>query len=214
MNLAVLRRCLAVLEIRLDLVPSRRGADLPRLRDATHAALQAAWKRRLERWGWQVWAEYSFNHYGDRGRMDLLAWHPAQRLLLVVEIKSEIDDVQALLGGLDVKCRVAPVLVRRLGIGQVHAVNPFLVVADGSTARDRLRRLAPLFSRFELRGRAAMSWLRRPGDAPRGLLALTDLRFATGSSVKPVGAHRVRRRGPMSSVNPAVSAASSAEGPT
>jgi hypothetical protein len=214
MNLAMLRRCLAVLEIRLDLVPSWRGTDLSRLRDSTHADLQAAWKRRLERWGWQVWAEYSFNHYGDRGRIDLLAWHPRLRALLIVEIKSEIDDVQALLGGMDVKCRVAPIVARRLGIGAVAAVIPFLVVADGSTARDRLRRLAPLFSRFDMRGRAGVSWLRRPDNVPSGLLALTDLRFATGSSVKPVGAHRVRRPGSTPSVNPGASAASPHDGPT
>ena len=192
-NLAVLRRCVAVLELRLDLVPSWRGADLSRLRDATHAALEAAWKRRLERWGWQVWVEASFNHYGDRGRIDLLGWHPVHRLLLVVEVKSEIDDVQALLGGLDVKCRVAPLVARRLGLGSANAVVPFLVIADGSTSRDRLRRLAPLFSRFTIRGRGAMTWLRRPSGAPHGLLALTDLRFATEGSAKPVGPHRVRR---------------------
>jgi transcriptional regulator with XRE-family HTH domain len=194
MTLAGLRRCLAVLEIRLDLVPGWRGADLARLRDAPHAALQAAWKRRLERWGWQVWVEVSFNHYGDRGRIDLLAWHPVLRVVLVVEIKSEIEDAQALLGGMDVKCRVAPVVARRLGLAQPSGVVPLLVVADGSTTRDRLRRLAPLFGRFVVRGRAAMSWLRRPSGVPAGLLALTDLRYATGSSGKQVGAHRVRRQ--------------------
>jgi transcriptional regulator with XRE-family HTH domain len=108
MSLAVLRACLDVLEIRLDLVPRWRGADLDRLRDEAHAGLEAAWKRRLERWGWQVSAEVSFNHYGDRGRVDLLAWHAVNRLLLVVEVRSEVADVQALLGALDVKIRVAP----------------------------------------------------------------------------------------------------------
>lgn len=206
MTLAVMRRCLAVLEVRLELVPSWRGADLSRLRDATHASLQAVWKLRLERWGWQVWVEVSFNHYGDRGRIDLLAWHPVHRLALVVEVKSELDDAQALLGGLDVKCRVAPIVMRRLGIGPVAAVVPFVVLGDGSTSRDRLRRLAPLFSRFTVRGRAAFSWLRRPLGVPAGLLALTDLRYATGSSVKRVGAHRVRRKGAPSSVEEAAPA--------
>lgn len=206
MTLAVMRRCLAVLEVRLELVPSWRGADLSRLRDATHASLQAVWKLRLERWGWQVWVEVSFNHYGDRGRIDLLAWHAVHRLALVVEVKSELDDAQALLGGLDVKCRVAPIVMRRLGIGPVAAVVPFVVLGDGSTSRDRLRRLAPLFSRFTVRGRAAFSWLRRPLGVPAGLLALTDLRYATGSSVKRVGAHRVRRKGAPSSVEEAAPA--------
>lgn len=195
-NLAVLRRCLSVLEVRVDFELRWRGADLARLRDAAHAGLQAAWKRRLELWGWQVWIEHSFNHYGERGRIDILAWHPIYRVLLVVEIKSELADAQGLLGGLDVKARVAPVVARGLGLGNVSQVVPMIVLADGSTNRDRLRRLAPLFSRYAIRGRAAIGWLRTPiGSAP-GLLALTDLRFATGSSVKPVGGHRVRRRRP------------------
>jgi transcriptional regulator with XRE-family HTH domain len=197
LSLRCLRRCLDVLEIRLDLTPSWRGADLARLRDASHAALQALWKRQLERWGCQVWVETSFNHFGEHGRVDILAWHPAHRVLVVVEVKTEIDDVQALLGTLDVKCRVAPIVVRRLGITPPAAVLPAIVLADGSTNRDRLRRLAPLFARFNLRGRAASAWLRNPsraaGGAPTGLLLLTDLRYATGSSVKSLGAHRVRR---------------------
>ena len=147
--------------------------------------------------------EVSFNHYGDRGRIDLLAWQPVQNIMLVVEVKSELEDAQALLGGLDVKSRVAPMLARRLGIGAVNGVAPFIVVGEGSTSRDRLRRLAPLFGRYATRGRAAISWLRQPDGLPTGLLALTDLRYATGSSVKPLGAQRVRRRGSRLSVDEA-----------
>ena len=194
MTVGMLRRCLAVLEVRLDMVPGWRGADLARLRDATHAALQAVWKLRLERWGWQVWVEVSFNHYGDRGRIDLLAWHQVHRILLVIEVKSEIGDAQALLGGVDVNVRVASMTARRLGLGQPTAVVPLLVIGDGSTNRDRLRRFAPLFDRYAVLGRSAITWLRRPAGVPSGLLALTDLRYATGSSAKPIGAHRVRRR--------------------
>jgi transcriptional regulator with XRE-family HTH domain len=192
MPLAVLRRCLDVLEIRLELVPGWRGADLSRLRDSLHAALQARWKARLERWGWHVWAEHSFNHYGDRGRIDLLVWHPVRFILLVVEVKCEVDDARALLGGVDVKARLAPVVAQRLGLHALSGVVPMVVVGDGSTTRDRLLRLAPLFCRFTVRGRAAMKWLRQPSGVPSGLLALTDLRFATGGSAKSVAAHRVR----------------------
>lgn len=196
-----MRACLAVLEVRLDLVARWRGGSLDRLRDAGHAALAAAWKRRLERWGWQVWVEVSFNHYGERGRVDLVAWHPIHRLLLVVEVKTEIADVQALLGGLDIKRRVAPAIARGLRIASVAGAVPLLVVADGTTNRERVRRLAPLFSLFTLRGREAVQWLRRPSAAPVGMLVFTDLRFATGNSVTSVGPHRVRRRGGTPSVD-------------
>ena len=201
LSLATVRRCLAVLEVRLDLVPSWRGADMNRLLDEAHAAIQSAWKARLERWGWQVWVESSFNRFGDRGRIDLLCWHPVHRILLVVEVKSEIADAQSLLGGVDVKVRVAPLLLRSLGAGAARAVVPLLLVSDGTTNRDRIRRLEPIFARFTLRGRGAASWLRHPtADMPGGLLIFTDLRFANGRSVMQVAPHRVRRRRAAASV--------------
>jgi transcriptional regulator with XRE-family HTH domain len=199
-SLATIRDCLAVLEVRLELVPRWRGGDVERVRDRFHAALQTAWKQRLEHWGWQVWVEVSFNHYGDRGRVDLVAWHPVERLLLIIEIKTEIDDVQALLGSLDIKRRVAYVVARELAIPSFALAVPFLIVADGTTNRDRVARYAPLFSRFSLRGRTAIAWLKRPGGSPTGLLAYTDLRYATGMSVKATGSHRVRRRRSVASV--------------
>jgi transcriptional regulator with XRE-family HTH domain len=195
LSVATLRRCLAVLEVRLELVPSWRGAALSRLLDESHAALQSAWKARLERWGWQVWVEVSFNRFGERGRVDLLAWHPVARVLLVVEIKTEIADAQALLGGMDVKVRVAPHVARSLGLGTPRIVVALLLVADGTTNRDRVRRLEPLFARFQLGGRAAVSWLRRPersAAGSAGLLVFTDLRFANGGSVRRVAPHRIR----------------------
>jgi hypothetical protein len=191
--MATLRRCLGVLEVRLDLVPSWRGADLGRLLDAGHAAVQALWKARLERWGWQVWAEVSFNRFGDRGRIDLLGWEPARRILLLVEVKTEIADAQALLGGMDVKARVAPHVAHSMKLATSRMVVPMLLVAAGTTNRDRVRRLQPLFARFGLRGRAAIGWLRRPEPgAALGLLIFTDLRFANLGSITKVAPHRVR----------------------
>ena len=29
--------------------------------------------------GWEVLVEYGFNHYGDRGSVDVLAWHAGSR---------------------------------------------------------------------------------------------------------------------------------------
>jgi transcriptional regulator with XRE-family HTH domain len=193
MALGQVRSCLAVLEVRLELLPRWRGGELDRLRDASHAALVAAWKRRLQKWGWQTWVEVSFNHLGERGRVDLLAWHPVHRTMLVVEVKTEIDDVQALLGVLDMKARLAPAIARQLGISSIRSAVAFLIVAESTANRERIDRLGPLFSRYALRGRSAIGWLRRPAEVPTGLLAFTDLRSATGASVKQVGAHRVRR---------------------
>ena len=181
-SLPALRRCLGALDVRLHLVPRWRGADLDRLLDDQHSRLQALWAHRLERWGWTVLPEVSFNRYGDRGRIDLLAWHPARRVLLVIEIKTQIVDIQGLLGPLDVKLRVAAGIARERGWDPPLAVVPVLVVAESSTNRRRIASRAPLFRQLAVRGRAAISWLRRPGDPVTGLLVLSDLSPASTSS--------------------------------
>jgi transcriptional regulator with XRE-family HTH domain len=45
-----------------------QGADLDRLVDRAHAALEESAARRLTTAGWNVRAEVSFNYYGERGR--------------------------------------------------------------------------------------------------------------------------------------------------
>ncbi len=191
-----LHRCLAVLEVRLDLVPRWRGADLDRLLDAAHASLQAVLVDRLRAWGWQVFVEVSFNRYGDRGRIDVLAWHPRVRLLVVGEVKSDIVDAQGLLGPLDVKVRVAGQVARQLNLGPVAFVVPLLFVADSPTIRRRIERFGPLFARFDIRGRAATSLLRAPDAhslaAAGGLLIFSSRSYANGRSAKAVGRQRVR----------------------
>ena len=201
-SLTVLRRSLAALEVALDLVPRWRGADLDRLLDEDHQRLQAAWKVRLERWGWVVLPEVSFNRYGDRGRVDLLAWHPLERIVLVVEIKTLVVDAQDLLGSLDVKVRVTPFVARERGWPGARVVVPVLVLRESATNRRRLERLGTLTGGLDLRGRAAVSWLRRPSANPHpaGLLLLSDLSSANHSSVRRVGRTRVRPGGPGVSV--------------
>jgi hypothetical protein len=218
MTLAVLRRCLAALEIRLDLVPSWRGAELARLLDERHAAMQARLAERLRRWGWQVFVEVSFNHYGDRGRVDLVAYYPPLGLLLIGEVKSEIADAQGLLGTLDVKLRLAAHIAARLGLPRPTRVLPLLLVPDAPTARRRIRRLTPLFARFSLRGRAAAHLLRRPDprtlEGVTGLLVFSNQSYAHGGSTKSVGTQRVRRTGSTPSVAGPPSGAVAARRPT
>lgn len=207
MAVETVRRYLAVLEVTLDLVPRWRGSQLDRLMDENHARMQTAWKERLERWGWLVWAEVSYSYYGERGRADLVAWFAPLRILLIVEIKTELVDIQALLGGLDAKRRLAPVIARQLGLGAPALVVPVLLVSDGSTGRGRVRRFESLFSEFPRRGRSAVSWLRHPSrELDGGLLVFSDLRAANGDRVKSVGSHRVRVSGRVASVDSAADA--------
>ncbi len=144
------------------------------LADARHAELQNWLVDELRRAGWMVEAEVSFNHYGDRGRIDVLAFHPARRCLLVVEIKTMLVDAQDTLGRLDIKRRVAPELAAERGWSQSTTV-PALVFRENSSTRRRLVEHAALFAGYSLRGRSAMAWLRNPRPPiPHGLLAIVS----------------------------------------
>ena len=179
------------LDVRWDIGWQRQEVD--RLLDADHSALAAVWSRRLEGLGWTVRNEVSFNRYGDRGRIDLLAYHPVARVLLVIEIKTLIVDAQALLGGLDVKTRVARFVVPDLGWNP-RLIVPALIVSEGSTARRHIEALGPLFARFSVRGHAVSPWLRNPVGSPTGLLTFTNLSSTDGVDARRAGRRRVRHR--------------------
>lgn len=147
-----------------------RGAMLDRLIDARHAAIANVAGRRLEGSGWVVRSEVSFNHFGDRGRCDLVAWHPAARALLILEVKSLVGDLQDALGRLDVKVRLGQVIAREVGIDRPAVIVGGLVLADHGANRRIVRTHDALFRRFGTRGRHALAWLRRPERPASGLL--------------------------------------------
>ena len=175
---------------RLDLRLFWNGPELDRLLDAGHAWMGAAVKRRLERWGWIVRVEVSYNRYGERGRIDLLAWHPATGVLLVIELKTMLVDVQALLGGLDAKARLAKNEAAKFG-WKVAAVVPAVVFAEDRTTRRRLIEMDALFDRYGLRGRACISWLRTPAIGPSGVMWFVRV---PRNAAAVTGQQRVRSR--------------------
>ena len=156
------------------------GADLDRLVDASHAGLVESVASLLAGRGWLVRTEVSFNHFGDRGRVDVLALHPTARALIVCEVKSAIGDTQDTSGTLDVKVRLARTIAAGVGWDDVVAVVPALVVGDGRMARRVVRAHPAQFARFFLRGRSAVAWLRRPIGAPSGLLWFAKLPDSRG----------------------------------
>ena len=138
--------------------------------------------------------EASFNNYGERGRIDVIAYHPAARTLLVIEVKTLIVEVQSILGGLSVKERVAPSLARSLGWRPLVCV-PALVVSESTTNRRRISEHERLFARFAIRGRSAVAWIRRPIGAPDGLLLLLKVPNRNQAGLRRAGRQRVRLRG-------------------
>ncbi|HEX6655233.1 MAG TPA: helix-turn-helix domain-containing protein [Candidatus Limnocylindria bacterium] len=190
-TLGSLTRVIEALDARLLLEVQWRGADLDRLLDARHASLVDWLASVLRRLGWDVRPEVSFNRYGDRGCYDLIAFHPTQRMCLVVEVKTVIGDIQDLLGRLDVKLRVA----RQTALAQgwrPAAIIPLLVIASDSTNRRHVRNHPALFERFVLRGRDVTQWLRQPREVLPGLLFFKTVPNASGGSLTSV--RRVRKR--------------------
>lgn len=192
-----LQKIFEALGAKLDARALWRGPQLDRLLDEEHAQMEAAWKARLEAWGWVVPVEVSFSRFGERGRIDLFAWRPDLRLLVVIEIKTDLVEAHDLLGTLDVKTRLAPIIARDLGWESPVAVVRMVLFKDSSTVRRRVERLSPLFSDFELRGRAAISWLHSPSveEVPRAMLVFSDLPNVAQRRATQVAPERVRVSG-------------------
>jgi hypothetical protein len=121
--------------VSLEIVPRSAGGEFGRVVNARHAALAeavASWVARKP--GWKVATEVSFSIYGDRGVVDLLAWHDATGSLVVIELKTAIVDVNELLGTLDRKRRLAARIASTRG-WTARSVSTWLIVGDSRTNR-------------------------------------------------------------------------------
>jgi transcriptional regulator with XRE-family HTH domain len=176
-QLSTLRAVAAVLEIRVELLPRSRAADLDRLINARHAALTEAMTAWLSTFpGWELRPEYSFSVYGERGVIDLVGWHPDQRALLECEHKSDIVDSGELFGTVDRRRRLGPTIVEFLG-WKPATVSTLLVIGESDTNRRRVGELAATFdAALPDRIPAVRRYLRNPDHAIRGLMFLADRR--------------------------------------
>lgn len=153
-----------------------QGEGLDRLRDRRHAALVEAMVERLQAEGWDVATEVTFNNFGERGSIDILAFHPATRTLLVVEVKTVVPDIGGLLSTLDRKVRLAADIARARG-WQVKRVARLLVIPEASTARRRVADHQATFDNaFPARNVEVNAWLRSPSGSLSGLLFLSTAR--------------------------------------
>lgn len=124
---------------RVDLRVLWQGEGLDRLLDERHAALVDAIVRQLGSAGWAAEPEVTFAIGRERGSIDVFARHHASGGLLVVEVKSVVPDLQALLAGIGRKARVAALIARQRG-WPAGAVSRMLVLPDERTCRRRLER--------------------------------------------------------------------------
>jgi len=196
----VLSRVAGALDVRLELLTRSRGADLDRLLNQKHAALAEAVIARLRRiGGWVVRPEVSFSQWGERGIVDLLAWHEHSASVLVIELKTEIVDVGELLGTLDRKRRLAREIAKPFG-WRPTVIGVCLLVAEGRTGRRRVLTHGATFrAALPDDGRRLRAWLREPLGELAAVAFVSDARrgsvragFAT---VRRVSAARAGRLG-------------------
>lgn len=190
---AKLRRCADALGASLETTLHWRGEQLDRLLDEAHAEIVDAALDVFRAAGWETAVEVTFAIDGERGSIDILAWHRSTASLAVTEIKSVVPDGQATLHALDRKARLGARIARDRGWA-CTSVSRLLVVGESRTSRRRVERHGETFgTAFPERGREVAAWIRQPTGRPiSGLLFLTPKRRSAAQ--RPIGRQRVTRR--------------------
>jgi transcriptional regulator with XRE-family HTH domain len=178
-----LRAVATALDARGDVIVRWQGGDLPRLLSARHSRMHEVMARFFgDLPDWTAEPEVSFSIYGERGIIDILAWHPTRRILLVIELKTEIVDVNELLGTLDQKRRLA-LDVAGARNWDPAAIATWVIVAKSRSNRRAIAEHATvLHAKLPMDGRAIAAWLRDPRGAVH---ALSFLPSVQGMHLRP-----------------------------
>lgn len=203
LSLAKLRKIGTALDIRLSLDAWWHGGELDRLVDRGHAALVDHVVASLRADGWVTRVEVTFNHFGERGSADIVAWHPHDRILLIVEIKTMIGDIQATASTFERKVRILPDALLAEEGWEARTVARLLVIAETHANRSVVRDHEAIFDAiWPARTTETRHWLRRPTVTPdghrRGFGGIWFLPFErTGAGAAKVRqVQRVRRARP------------------
>jgi transcriptional regulator with XRE-family HTH domain len=225
-SLSTLRRVFGALDASIDLEPRWRGGALDRLLDERHAALVGFVVRHLRTSGWETAVEVTFAVYGERGAIDVLAIRSAaqagdphgptrrrpgppghrpeppghrrgRRTVLVVEVKTELTSVEAMLRTLDVKVRLAPELVAARFGRRPSVVGRLVGAPADSTVVRRTRAAADVLeAAIPARGWAVRRWISDPAGPLDGLwlVSTSSLRAVRRDSIPPQRVSRPRGR--------------------
>jgi transcriptional regulator with XRE-family HTH domain len=188
------RRVCRALDMRFEYAVRWRGGDLERMVNARHAALHESAARLLAaNAGWLAIPEVSFNVFGERGVIDVVAWRADRRALLVVELKTEFVDIQGLIGSVDRYRRLASRAVADRRWRPAFVSTWVFVAAGRANARALAAHRTVLRAAFPADGRRIAGWLQDPVERIDGLSFLPYVRGANvGRSLSTP--HRVRAR--------------------
>ncbi len=197
LTVEIIRRSASALgaDVQLQL---RVPVALTRLADAAHARLVEAVVLELRRNGWEVVTELTFNSYGERGSVDVVAWHAGRRTLLLIEVKTRLVDEQELLAAIDRKCRIVPAMVRRDRGWDAQVIGRLLLVEEGTTQRRVVHQHRETFAvAFPDRTVRVKAWVRDPVGPLAGLWFLSSTTANRGKQ-DFAALRRVRKRRPRS----------------
>jgi transcriptional regulator with XRE-family HTH domain len=186
------RRVAEALGIRAEVSLTLPHGEIERLLSGGHAALHESLARYLAGLsGWVHVPEVSFAVYGERGIIDILAFHPGTGSLMVVELKTELVSLEDLLGTMDIRVRHAAKIARERG-WHAKSVSAWVVFSDTATNRRRVTRHgSSLRAAFPADGRRMRGWLRSPSGSIRALSFWADNSVTTANRVV-TGRRRVR----------------------
>lgn len=162
-RMRTLRDVANALGVTIDVGIRWRGSGLERVANAGHASLHASLATHLASVsGWTWRPEVSFSIYGERGVIDIVAWHAATRSLLIIELKTSLVDPQELVATTDRRVRLGRRIARERG-WDAATVSAWVVLTDTRTNRRRGRQHAGILRvAFPHDGHAMRRWLRRP----------------------------------------------------
>lgn len=172
--------------------------DRQRQRDPAHSRMSAHVATRLARDGWKVATEIEVGGDRSRGWIDILAYHPATGMLLVIELKTEIRDLGAIQRSLGWYEREAWQAARRLGWRPRQIIGCLLLLAtEANDIRSAANRDV---LDVEFRWRAPDLSAIIAGDIPPGgssrCVAMVDPRSRRRTWVRPLRLDGRRARSP------------------
>jgi transcriptional regulator with XRE-family HTH domain len=189
LTFASAQRLLAAMGARLVVtVEAPYLGDRVRQRDPAHSRMASYVSRRLVRQGWQVATEVEVGGDRSRGWIDILAYHAATGMLLVIELKTEIHDLGAIQRSLGWYEREAWKAAQRFGWTPNRAMGCLLLLASDANDERATANRGVFDDAFAGRARGLGSVV--DGEVPVGVstrfVAMIDPRSRRRDWVRPL----------------------------